>query len=78
MTKPSDVWDFARAEIGGGGVITRPERKREELTLADKVRAAILGYHPDDIDHAMSDIADALEDTGSPAHMRVAAELRGE
>lgn len=50
----------------------------DELTLADKVRAAILGYHPDDIDHAMSDIADALEDTGSPAHMRVAAELRGE
>jgi hypothetical protein len=57
----------------------------DELTLREKVwwvayRLASIdpGSCGDDADAALLEIAAILEDTGSPAHMRVAAEFRGE
>lgn len=51
----------------------------EELTLREKVIEMMRGKTDDLIPaKAITDaIATILEDTGSPAHMRVAAELRG-
>lgn len=53
----------------------------DELTLREKVLGVVRTY--DDDPRTEYDVLDAicaalLEDTGSPAHMRVAAELRGE
>lgn len=54
----------------------------EPMTLREKVLEAIIGaaecaFSKDAV--AITDgICDALEDTGAPAHMRVAKELRGE
>lgn len=58
----------------------------DELTLREKVLAGIFKadnsaiFEPSefDDDEIIDNIAAILEDTGSPAHMRVAAELRGE
>lgn len=50
----------------------------DELTLREKVLAVIGDYHHLDEAQVADAIATILEDTGSPAHMRVAAELRGE
>jgi hypothetical protein len=53
----------------------------EELTLREKVRTAVddaLDVSIYDPDIVIAAIASILEDTGAPAHMRVAAELRGE
>lgn len=52
----------------------------DELTLREKVLEGMEtlakdGFGPNVMLHY---IASILEDTGSPAHMRVAAELRGE
>ena len=55
-----------------------------ELTLREKVLVAMLDEICADqggcvlgLRDALDAIASILEDTGSPAHMRVAAELRG-
>ena len=52
-----------------------------ELTLREKARTAVddaLDVSIYDPDIVIDAIAPILEDTGSPAHMQVAAELRGE
>lgn len=52
-----------------------------ELTLRERVLDRVLGRRiedQEDIDDAMITLITILEDTGAPAHMRVAAELRGE
>ena len=54
-----------------------------ELTLRERVIDGWTGCGLFEVDYAtaiknISHLCDALEDTGSPAHMRVAAELRGE
>lgn len=52
------------------------------MTLREKALDAIrnAGYDSDAESRAdaLEEICDALEDTGAPAHMRVAKELRGE
>lgn len=59
--------------------MTDKDRKMtdEPMTLREKSLEALDEYsdwpYP-----ALSDLCDLLEDTGSPAHMRVAKELRGE
>ncbi len=53
----------------------------DELTLREKVMQDVFGRRIEDrydMEDAMDTLIASLEDTGSPAHMRVAAELRGE
>lgn len=54
----------------------------DELTLREKVMHEIHGCAFDvnlyEAKDALDAICTILEDTGSPAHMRVAADLRGE
>lgn len=52
----------------------------DELTLREKVLNDMTQLLEDDfsVEVVLANIAIHLEDTGSPAHMRVAAELRGE
>lgn len=53
----------------------------DELTLREKVVLAVddaLDVSIYDPDIVIDAIASILEDTSSPAHMRVAAELRGD
>lgn len=54
-------------------------------TLRERVFDIVRDYDPESAwggletaQSVISSICDALEDTGSPAHMRVAKELRGE
>ena len=70
--------DFARSEIRVGGKVVRP--MTNELTLREKLQEIISRQKTSkfDVESDMRDFCNALEDTGSPAHMRVAAELRGE
>lgn len=50
------------------------------MTDATTLREKVLDlFYPSDFpEQLVAEIAALLEDTGSPAHMRVAAELRGE
>lgn len=50
----------------------------DELTLREKVLGIFWDFDSGlSTEDAMKRLSDALEDTGAPAHMRVAAELRG-
>lgn len=50
----------------------------DELTLREKVWESLWEWRAGDAGpDVLAEICEALEDTGSPAHMRVAAELRG-
>lgn len=80
--KPSDVGseNYNRVmdgleEIARGQL----ERKRSDMTLRERV-LDVIGRRVEtafDLESDMRDLIFILEDTGSPAHMRVAAELRG-
>ena len=86
--------DSTTIVLENGGVLVFEKQSKDpikgtemtdELTLREKVDDILMEFrapdsheYPQDIRACIDAIATILEDTGSPAHMRVAAELRGE